>query len=271
MNPIKRRPLLSFFVLTYMLSWLIWLPLWVGGNDASGPLILFLLVGGLGPLFAALIVSAITGTTPELKRRTFKWRNDFRWYLAALLIPIAIFLLAHILHLILGGPPMDFSATDPVYMYPLALLLVMFLGGGLEEPGWRGFALPRLQKIYSPLISSAILGLLWAFWHFPLFFSDASAQSNLPLGWYIPNAIALAIIFTWLFNKSGGSAFLAIILHGGVNAPSGWYPIGTTMETAFGPVSSYAPITISSWIVVLVIMVFSGLKGNNSNTDDLSV
>ena len=108
-----------------------------------------------------------------------------------------------------------------------------------------------------------ILGLLWAFWHFPLFFSATSAQSDLPLGWYIPNAIALAVIFTWLFNKSGGSAFLAIILHGGVNAPSGWYPIDSTIETALRSVSSYAPLTLSSWIVVAVIMVFSGLNAND--------
>ena len=259
---IKRNPLISFLVLAFMTSWLIWLPLWIGGKDTSRLSVVFLLVGGLGPLFAALLVSAITGTILEFKSRMLKWRVGFRWYLAALLIPIAVYLLAYLLYLILGGTPMDFSAADPVYIYPLALLFVMLLGGGLEEPGWRGFALPRLQEMFSPFISSMILGLLWAFWHFPLFFSAASAQSDLPLSWYIPNAIALAIIFTWLFNKSGGSAFLAIILHGGVNAPSGWYPLGTTIETVLGPVSSYAPITLSSWIVVAVIMTISGLKAH---------
>jgi len=257
---LKKNPLISFFVLTFLISWLIWLPLWSSGEDTSGILAVFLLLGGLGPLFAAILVSAITGTMPEFKERVFKWKTGFRWYLGALLIPIAIYLVAYLLYLILGGTPMDFSSADPVIIYPLALLFVIFLGGGLEEPGWRGFALPRLQEKFSPLTSSIMLGLLWAFWHFPLFFSAASAQSELPLGWYIPNAVALSIIFTWLFNKSGGSALLAIILHGGVNAPSGWYPLGTTVETAMGPISSYAPITITSWIVVVVIIVFSGLR-----------
>ena len=260
MRVIKRNPLLSFFVLAFMISWIIWLPLLIEGEEPSGLSIAFLLVGGLSPLVAALLVSKITGTMGEFKRRSLKWRVGFHWYLAALFIPIAIYLMAYLQYLVLGGTPMDFSATDRVYVYPLALIFVMLLGGGLEEPGWRGFALPRLQKVFSPSASSVILGLLWAFWHFPLFFSAASAQNDLPLGWYIPNAIALAIIFTWLYNKSGGSAFLAIILHGGVNAPSGWYPIGSTIETAFGPVNSYAPLTLSSWIVVAVIMIFSDLR-----------
>ena len=123
---------MSFFVLAFMISWVFWLPLLNSGEETSVLSVIFLLVGGLGPLFAALLVSGITGTMLEFRSRILKWRVGFRWYLAALFIPIAIYLLAYLQYLLLGGTPMEFSTRDPVYIYPLALLFVMLLGGGLE-------------------------------------------------------------------------------------------------------------------------------------------
>ncbi len=77
--------------------------------------------------------------------------------------------------------------------------------GGLEEPGWRGFALPRLLTRHTPFASSIVLGAAWALWHVPLFFAPAASQSGFPFVWYFVNALALSIVFTWLYLKSGGT------------------------------------------------------------------
>jgi uncharacterized protein len=75
------------------------------------------------------------------------------------------------------------------------------LGGGLEEPGWRGFALPHLQRRYTPMVATLILGLLWGVWHVPLYG---------PLGFVVP--LVLAFFYTWLYNRTG-SVLLCILLH----------------------------------------------------------
>src|SRR5690606_8411033 len=80
-------------------------------------------------------------------------------------------------------------------------VFVAVLGGGLEEPGWRGFALPRLQERLGPLRATALLGLLWGVWHVPLYG---------PLGFAVP--FVLAFLYTPLYNRTG-SVLLCVLLH----------------------------------------------------------
>jgi CAAX protease family protein len=94
--------------------------------------------------------------------------------------------------------------------------MFFFLGGPLgEEPGWRGFALPRLQRAYGPSVGSLILGSIWAFWHLPLFWAPAW---NLPptilnIVMFVIAAIAFTIVMTWVFNNTRGSLFMAVLVH----------------------------------------------------------
>ncbi len=255
MNVIKNNPLSSFFVLAYLFSWTFWIFLsLVGGISITSPLgFLLLTLGGLGPFVSAAIISGLTGALKELKTTIFKWKVDFRWYLVALFTPIMICIIAYSIYLLIGGLPTE---TPPIYLYPLALLYVIFLGGGLEEPGWRGFALPRLFERHNPLISSLIVGIFWTFWHLPLFFHPETSQYGLSIAWYFLNTIALSIIFTYLFIKSERSTFLAIILHGGANAALSWYPGLSDIDTVLGTISFFGPITFASWIVVAIILSF---------------
>ena len=93
---------------------------------------------------------------------------------------------------------------------------VFFLGGPLgEEPGWRGFALPRLQRRHGPLVGSLILGPIWAFWHLPLFWAPAW---NLPptvlnIVLFVIAATAFTMVMTWVFNNTKGSLFIAVLVH----------------------------------------------------------
>ena len=94
----------------------------------------------------------------------------------------------------------------------------MLIGGGLEEIGWRGFALPRLQAEYSALTASLLLGVVWITWHAPLFVVPGAIQTELnPLPFLI-QGLALAVVFTWLYNSTRGSLLLVVLLHGTVNA-----------------------------------------------------
>jgi membrane protease YdiL (CAAX protease family) len=100
----------------------------------------------------------------------------------------------------------------------LTYLVMLFQGGGLEEPGWRGFALPFLQKRYSPLRSSLILAVLWTIWHWPLFLFDGLPAGPLDMAFYLLLVVApLAVLFTAVFNRTGGSLPIAILLHVSIN------------------------------------------------------
>jgi membrane protease YdiL (CAAX protease family) len=124
-----------------------------------------------------------------------------RYYLYALGLPPLLYGLVDVI-LALLGYDIDLSLLAervPAYIGTLAFVAV--LGGGLEEPGWRGFALPRLQRRYTPVVATLILGLAWGVWHVPLYG---------PLGFVVP--LVLAFFYTWLYNRTG-SVLLCILLH----------------------------------------------------------
>jgi uncharacterized protein len=105
-------------------------------------------------------------------------------------------------------------------------LLVFLIGGPLgEEFGWRGFAQPALQVRWGWRSASLLLGLVWAVWHLPLFYSPGTAQSHLPLGWYALSAVASSVVFAWLYQRSRGSVLPALVLHTAVNAWSSVIPV----------------------------------------------
>jgi uncharacterized protein len=97
--------------------------------------------------------------------------------------------------------------------------MVIFVALG-EEVGWRGYALPALQVRYGALVSSVILGALWALWHLPLFFNPDTHYSDLPFVLQLAFQIPVAILFTWVFNSTGGSVLMAILMHAVLNASS---------------------------------------------------
>jgi len=253
---VKKAPVVSFFILAYLLSWLFWLPLLFMGSESRGLFMLLLIVGGQGPFVAAIIVSKLVGEFKGFTRLLLMWRVSFKWYFAALALPVLIGIVGYGVFVVIGGTPMLSPETPPLYFYPLVLLFVMILGGGLEEPGWRGFALPALLKRYTPFVASMIVGVVWAFWHLPLFFAPLSSQFGLPFGWYFLNTLALSVIFTWLFLKSDGSTVTAIVLHGGVNAALNWYPGLSDIATAWGTLPYFAPITVASWLIAGLLLVF---------------
>jgi membrane protease YdiL (CAAX protease family) len=228
---LARHPLVFFFIIAYAGSWLVWMPLVLSERGTAflpfnSPLLAAAFPVGifLGPFLSAF---AMTGATEgragvgRLLRRFVLWRVGLRWYLFALLGVPALFVLSVI---VLPGGLASFQGQGLASLAPLPLLslfvYVFFLGGPLgEEPGWRGFALPRLQRLHGPLVGSLILGPLWAFWHLPIFWVPSwnFPPTLLNIVLYVISAISFTIVMTWVFNNTKGSLLIAVLMHASFN------------------------------------------------------
>ncbi|HJQ14508.1 MAG TPA: type II CAAX endopeptidase family protein [Anaerolineales bacterium] len=236
----KKHALVIFFLLAYLFTWSNWLPQALNSRGITSIQVpgFLTLLAGYGPALAAIIVASLAygwQGLRELFGRLFRWRVGIQWYLIALFLPALITLLAITLNNLTGGATPDFSAAGfpfgpaetPLWQKILILFLVFVLGfDGLgEELGWRGFALPKLLERYSALVSSLILGTLWAVWHFPYALSEGSFLSDVPLPWFFINLLAVSIIYTWIFINTNGSLFLALLFHAAGNVTSNLLPI----------------------------------------------
>lgn len=222
---IRRNSIVLYFILTYALTWTTWAPIVAsiqGWVDWNVPYALYYL-GSFGPLVAALLVTALTEGRAGLRNllgRIVKWRVEFRYYAFAVLAPVALFLLAVLVNRAITGTWSDFSLLgQPDYLPnlgPLGVLGLWLLTYGLgEETGWRGFALPHLQKDRSAASATLILALLWAGWHLPaFFFRDTYIELGL-LGFpmFAFMMIFSTMAFTWLYNCTQGSVFIVILFH----------------------------------------------------------
>jgi membrane protease YdiL (CAAX protease family) len=142
-------------------------------------------------------------------RRLTLWRAPGAWWLFLLFgIPAIVYAAAAIVGTL--DEPFRFS---PWYLVFPALLQSLLLGPMGEEFGWRGLALPLLQRRFSPFWASLILGTIWAIWHAPAFLMSGIPQSAWSFGPFFAGLIAVAVIMTPLFNASRGSLAIAILYH----------------------------------------------------------
>jgi len=197
----RRWPITTFYLLTLAISW---------------PL-------GLlppGPSIAAIAVAALIdgrGEVGALLRRVTVWRVGVRWYLIALLGPVALLAAAASVNVLAGaqvvteGPLVDWLELGKLF----GVQVVGVFAGAWEELGWRGFALPRLLKRVSPLTASLGVGVLWAAWHIPLFMSGE-------LPWADAAAlVVLSILFTAVFVRTKQSVLIAFLMHAAFNGFAG--------------------------------------------------
>lgn len=142
-------------------------------------------------------------------RRLTLWHAPIRWWLFLLIgIPGIVYAAAAIKGTV--DDPFPFS---PWYLVSTALLQSLFLGPIGEEFGWRGLALPLLQRRFSPFSASIILGVVWAIWHTPAFLLSGTPQSSWSFGPFFVGLVAITLILTPLFNASRGSLLIAILYH----------------------------------------------------------
>lgn len=244
MSAAAPRRLLAFFALAFGLSWSFWVVAVLMGahaDSATGRTLLY--AGTPGPFIAALVMLYLGGSSAE--RRDF-WRRLYEverlrplWLAVVVLTYPALTMLAVALDLLAGGTPPDTGrllelGPDPVLL--LATFGLVFLLGPLpEEPGWRGYALDRLQALGGALLASLVLGLAWALWHLPLFFLPGSYQHGLGLGtlafWLFHlTAVAASIFITWVYRHNERSTFAAVLFHAMLNLSRSVVPLGDRAE-----------------------------------------
>jgi len=238
---LARYPTVLFFVLAFVLTWgyfwLIWAPL---GLPAS-----LIALGGFGPSIAAFLVLGITSGKAgvlRLLRSIVQWRAGVQWYLLILLgIPI-LNLLAF---LVVPGSFADLVAPSSrfvrVYLSEMVFSLTIGVAPLWEEVGWRGFALPRMQRLHGPVVGTIILGLLWGVWHLPFFFGplmqtgpDATfIRASIALVEFSIGLTGVSVVMTWVLNNCRGSTLLAILFHAAFDSS------GLALMTLFPSTSPY--------------------------------
>ena len=260
---------LKFVLIAFAFTWAFWLlaALEARGLISSLP-VPALVLGAFGPMLAAVVLTAQESGRAGLRSllgRVVRWRVAPVWYGVALLGPIVLQLLAMALNVLLGGPlpdPLAMIGTLPTVLV-ISVYMLIQVGIG-EEIGWRGYALPKLQAGYSALVSSLILGVLWALWHLPLFFNPATGYYFTPFWVYLVFLLPLPIVYTWIFNSTGGSVLIVMILHAVMNASSTplWrsIPEYSTMESTTTAFITYNYLLQAAvlWVGAIVVVLVYG-------------
>jgi len=252
----ETRNTLLFFVISYAWTWLLWLPSVLSPTGYSDPLLFIMFIGGAyGPFVGSFSMTFLDEGMEGVKnlgRRFWNLKTSRLWLLISLvLFPIlygASFIIAFLVE---GTVPVLVWLSDPSML--LYIVAISFFGGGFaEEFGWRGYALPRLQAKWNALISSLILGLIWAFWHFPVWYIEGDSHQGSPFFLFALTIVFLSILFTWVYNNAEGSILAAVALHTTYNI--------MTKLGLLSPVGGVIYIILFFGLTLVVIPVFGYKK-----------
>jgi membrane protease YdiL (CAAX protease family) len=277
MKLIQRYPLASFFIIAYAITWSLQLtgiflaaPLGMTLSNETNFLYFMELLRmqlppqqamtlgifglGAGPLLSAMLVTWIVDGRDglaDLWQRSIKWKLGPRWYFIVLGLPVGLSLVSLALGALAAGGQLAYNLKLPIELFfPFFIYMLVFTGIA-EEPGWRGFALPRLLKRYPAEKASWILGILWGVWHFPFIIYYNAALGLVPLLFSLLGLtlgiVGWTIVNTWVYVNTQ-SVWMIILLHGWGNAvqsylvlSSGNYPA----QTLYG---------ILPWVLALFLL-----------------
>jgi membrane protease YdiL (CAAX protease family) len=270
---LQRHPLTGFFVLAYVFSTLVSLPyiLFVWGLSPNDMMAGFMLKQWVGPALAAMVMAVVMGGRPglrELRASGRDWRVGWPWYVSVLAVP-PVLILAGVL-LVLGVPATLPAIGPEIVASYVGYFVLVFLAVGLpEELGWRGFALPRLQARFGPLRGTLILGVLWAGWHLPFFLTPdhgggpgadvLAVAGNFAV--FTAMVVVMAVPFTFVFNRTGGSVFMVALLHAAIDTPQlVWLPlllpVGAANSTT-GELRLNLAVLLAFGVVAVLIVAFT--------------
>lgn len=231
----KRYPLTIYFILAFAFTWLILSPgvaATLGLLDFEFEGTVLTILSGIGPLLAAIIVTRVTEGKASVRKifgSMFSWQVQAKWWAASVLLLAGLFAVTALLSLSTMGNAPDISAG--IYLNGrnlIGVVLLLLLGSFGEEPGWRGFALPRLQQGRTPLKATLILTLFWWLWHLPTYWTlPLAIKAVEQYGFWVAFSIqfvvllALSLLCTWVYNGSGGVILMPVLLHASWNFWSG--------------------------------------------------
>ncbi len=251
----SKRPVVWFYILAFGIAWLGWIPAVLGSRgvapfDASY-FQLLLILPAIAPALAAVIVTRATDGSAAggaLFGALVRWRIDPAWYVVAIFGPLVLLFAGRIVTDALrlaDVPPVP--QGEPVTL-TVAALITSLLANPWEEVGWRGFALPHLQRRHTALIATLIIGVLWGLWHLPVFFWIGNPMSAYPFLPWFAGTVAVALIYTWLYNSAAGSLLPVTLFHVALNT--------------LGVVITGVSVTALAIVYVLVALVLIVLFGS---------
>jgi uncharacterized protein len=259
------RSIWTFLVLTFGVTWLLWMPV-LRIADAvhepsrippplalGGPVFL---LGVFAPGLVALVLTGWEGgghAVGGLLRRLLRWRVGLRFYVFALLLMPLTKLAVAVLHRALVGTWPPFGDTRPLVLVIATILSTVGQAG--EELGWRGYLLPRLTEWTGLASASLIVGAIWAAWHLPLFFMPGADTAGQSFPLYVLQLMAYSVALAWLYWRTGGSLLLTMFMHAAFNNTKDIVPSGAAHGTS--------PFTLDATLVfrltVLLLWIAAAL------------
>ncbi len=204
-------------------------------------------LAALSPMIAAVIATRREGgwsAVRALFRGLRAWRTSPIWYLLALALPTIVFTAGRAVYAWVPGNeggPWFYPPERPEHF---AALIVIPLG---EEIGWRGYALPRLMARHGAPLATAMLSLLWALWHVPMFISSGYTSSQVLI--CVGFIMAGNPLFTWLYRRAGGSLLLAVLLHFGVHLDAMTHALPATATPVSIATVAYAVFSLALFVL----------------------
>lgn len=247
---------ITYFIITFVFTWIFWS---IAFNSTSSTLNGTLrIVGSFMPSIMAIIFTGYYDGVNGIKKMLDKliiWKvNPFFYAFIFLYTALSIYLPTLICSIIginykinISNHISNFQLTSPITTI-VGFLAVMIFGGPIgEEIGWRGFALPKLQSKLNPIVSSIILGAIWASWHIPMFYFHVSGY-DISFISYLLETIWLTILFTWVYNNTKGSLLMVILYHSFDNF---------IMAICFNDfMSKFNMYSIIFWLIRLVVLLY---------------
>jgi uncharacterized protein len=243
------------FAVTWSILGLVVLAARVGRALPASPMV-FVTLATLGPCLAAIAAVAYEAGwsgVRALLAPALRWRLSWGWYAVALLGPGLVMLAAFLLWLALGAtlppaPPAAAWAAIPL------LIVALFLPALVEEIGWRGYLLSRLQSRLGALPASLVIGVVHACWHLPMWYIPEVGFSGLPFPYYALLVVGLSVLATWLFNNTGGSLLLLGLFHAAINAfPAPWGTAVLALPEGARGVNMQIPVAIVMVVFAAVV------------------
>ncbi len=236
---VRRRPLLTFFLLSCLFSW--WPAVLGAVGVSSGGL------AGFGPFLAAVVVLALTrgrAGVKDLLVRMVRWRVAPSAYLVALGVPLAVTGTAVLLTVVAAGGQMSRSGLAAWTQVPVMIVLMLLIpgmGGAWEEPGFRGYALGRLEERFGSSTAPLLLGLFWVVWHLPLMLTGMIPWSDSVL------IVAVSVVIAAVYHGGRESVLIAMLMHATNNAVGGEF---ASQLFAGGDATWFGALLAATWVLV---------------------
>lgn len=277
-NHKKNRNPWKFFLLTFAYSWTIWIPSVLDGIgidlpfDVTGYSMVVVIIGAFAPMMAAITLVTREAGWKGVKA-FFGQVLDFRFkpgYLViALALPVLIHAIAHYLAPAIGLDvaktlfPTEISVAPIVLAIPYFILMLV-IGGGQEEFGWRGYAQEPLQEKIGVIPASLVIGAIWGIWHLPLWFMTGDLHSAYSFLAFVMMTTSISIVYAWLYNSSGKKLIVVMFFHAMSNTAAPLLPflhgIEGKPETAYW---IYAAVNVFFGIIFAYVIIKDQSRHND--------